>query len=78
MPQKQMQSSKSPAENQPLDEPGIASSGLGAPPVSHGKLINPVLPEDDLTVEEAVEQGMDDAEEDSATKASRSDTSAQG
>jgi hypothetical protein len=70
MTKKIMQSPRSPADdNQPVDEPNIVGSGLGAPPVSHGKMINPVLPDDEETTQNAVEQGVEDAEDDSAAEA---------
>jgi hypothetical protein len=47
--------------NDPADEPGISSSGMGAPPVSRGKKIPALLPHDDLTTERSVERGADDA-----------------
>ena len=75
MAKKTMQSPRSPADdNQAVDEPNIVASGLGAPPVSHGKLINPVLPDDEETTENAVEQGIEDAEDDSAAEAKKTRT----
>ena len=58
----------------PADEPGITSSGLGAPPVSSGKKIINRLPDDDATTENTVEQGVADAENDSADKAAKEST----
>jgi hypothetical protein len=60
-------------KNKPLpsaaaDEPNILSSGMGAPPVSRGHHVENHLPEDDLTTERSVEQGMEDAEDDSSAQ----------
>jgi hypothetical protein len=62
----------------PSDEPNISGSGMGAPPVSHGNKIEPVLPEDEQDVgEEMIERRMDDADDDlrheSDRKANRED-----
>jgi len=53
------------------DEPNLTSSGMGAPPVSHGKKIEPVLPDDDLDTERLTEQRLDDADDDLRTQARR-------
>jgi hypothetical protein len=53
------------------DEPNIISSGMGAPPVSHGKKIEPVLPDDDLDTQRLTEQRLDDADDDLRTQARR-------
>jgi hypothetical protein len=55
-------SSKPPVE--PADEPNIAPSGMGAPPVSHGHKIEPVLPDDDQNTEFLTRQALEDAEDD--------------
>ena len=64
--------------NEPADDPGISSSGMGAPPVSRGKKIPAVLPHDDLTTENAVEHGADDAEEDSMEQAEKTRIRSEG
>ena len=46
-------------------------SGMGAPPVSHGKEVLRILPDDDLDEERMAEQGVDDAETDSMREAQR-------
>ena len=46
------------------DDPGIAPSGMGAPPVSVGYKIEPLLPDDDLDVEKMAEESSEAAEED--------------
>lgn len=56
----------------PSDEPNISGSGMGAPPVSHGEKIEPVLPEDEQDVgEEMIESRMDDADDDLRHEANR-------
>ena len=64
--------------NEPADDLGISSSGMGALPVSRGKKIPAMLPHDDLTTERAVERGADDAEEDSMEQAERTRTRSEG
>ena len=53
------------------DEPNILSSGMGAPPVSHGHEVERILPDDDLDQERMTEQGVEDAETDSMEQARR-------
>ncbi|HEY5296490.1 MAG TPA: hypothetical protein VIK59_01045 [Verrucomicrobiae bacterium] len=74
------QKSKRPAtrSNAPADEPNILSSGMGAPPVSHGKKVENILPHDDLTTERSVEDGVEDAEEDSMKQAEKYGTRSEG
>ena len=57
--------------SQANDEPNIMPSGMGAPPVSHGKEVPRILPDDDLDEERMAEQGVDDAETDSMREAQR-------
>ena len=56
----------------PSDEPNLSGSGMGAPPVSHGEKIEPVLPEDEQDVsEEMIESRMDDADDELRHEADR-------
>jgi hypothetical protein len=57
-----------PVPTEAADEPNILSSGMGAPPVSRGHHVENHLPEDDLTTERSVEQGIEDAEDDSSAQ----------
>jgi len=51
---------------------------MGAPPVSHGKKVENILPHDDLTTERSVEDGVEDAEEDSMKQAEKYGTRSEG
>jgi hypothetical protein len=57
-----------PLPSEAVDEPNILSSGMGAPPVSRGHHVHNHLPEDDLTTERSVAQGVEDAEDDSGAQ----------
>ena len=46
------------------DEPNILSSGMGSPPVSHGKKTEAILPDDDQNTQFLTQQRLADAEED--------------
>jgi len=53
------------------DDTGITPSGMGAPPTSRGQRIEPLLPTDDETESQTVQEGVDEAEHDSMLQAAR-------
>jgi len=60
--------------NAAVDDPGITSSGFGAPPVSHGRRVPKRLPTDDETEARTVEEGVNEAEHDEMLQASKHPT----
>jgi hypothetical protein len=52
-----------------MDDTGIAASGMGAPPTSTGRRIEPQLPTDDETAIQTVQEGLDEAEHDEMVQA---------
>ncbi|HEU6447900.1 MAG TPA: hypothetical protein VFV23_05640 [Verrucomicrobiae bacterium] len=62
------------AADAPADDEGITASGMGAPPVSHGKKIEPQLPHDDEVEARTVEEGIDEAEHSEMLEASKHPT----
>jgi hypothetical protein len=61
-----------------VDDTGIAPSGMGAPPTSTGKRIEPQLPTDDETEIQTVQEGLDEAEHDKMVQAAKTHTKNQG
>jgi hypothetical protein len=61
-----------------VDDTGIMPSGMGAPPTSRGRKIEPQLPTDDETEAKMVEQGVDEAEHDEMLQAARTRTRSEG
>lgn len=57
-----------------VDEPDIPPSGMGAPPTSHGRRVEPQLPKDDRYEEEMAQEGVDDAQHDQMLEASKHPT----
>lgn len=66
------------SEDKPVDENEIIGSGMGAPPVSHGKKIEPQLPHDDEVEAQTVEEGVDEAEHDQMLEAAKHPTRSEG
>ena len=62
----------------PVDETGITSSGMGAPPTSTGWKVKAHLPEDDETEIRTVQQGVDEAEHDEMLQAAKTRTKSEG
>lgn len=62
----------------PSDDPGIVSSGMGSPPVSHGTQTENLLPDDDRLTERTVEEGVEEAEHDEMVEAARTGTRCEG
>ena len=62
------------AADAPSDDPGIQPSGMGAPPVSHGRKIEPQLPHDDEVEARTVEEGIDEDEHSEMLEASKHPT----
>jgi hypothetical protein len=60
--------------NNAVDENEITGRGMGAPPVSRGKKIEPQLPDDDLDEERTVQEGVDEAEHSEMLEASKHPT----
>jgi hypothetical protein len=54
-----------------VDDTGIAPSGMGSPPVSKGRKIEPQLPTDDETEAQTVQEGLDEAEHDEMLQAAK-------
>jgi hypothetical protein len=61
-----------------VDDTGITPSGMGAPPTSTGKRIEPQLPTDDQTEIQMVQEGLDEAEHDEMLQAAKTRTKNQG
>lgn len=61
-----------------MDDAGITPSGMGAPPVSTGKRIEPQLPTDDETEVQTVQEGLDEAEHDEMVQAAKKRTKNEG
>lgn len=61
-----------------IDETGIVPSGMGAPPTSQGKKIEPQLPTDDETAAQTVQEGLDEAEHDEMLQAAKTRTKNEG
>lgn len=56
------------------DEPNITGSGMGAPPMSHGRQTKNRLPTDDEDEERTVQEGIDEAEHGEMLEASKHPT----
>ena len=63
-----------PGSEEPADEPNIPGSGMGAPPTSQGRKIEPQLPHDDEVEAETVAEGMEEAEHSEMLEASKHPT----
>lgn len=61
-----------------IDDTGIVPSGMGAPPTSTGKRIEPQLPTDDETEIQTVQEGLDEAEHDEMVQAAKTRTKNEG
>jgi hypothetical protein len=61
-----------------VDDTGIVASGMGAPPTSTGRKIKPLLPTDDETEIQTVQEGLDEAEHDEMLQAARTRTKSEG
>lgn len=57
-----------------VDDTGITPSGMGAPPTSKGRKIEPQLPTDDETETKTVQEGLDEAEHDQMLQAAKTRT----
>ncbi|HXF10135.1 MAG TPA: hypothetical protein VN625_05070 [Desulfuromonadaceae bacterium] len=66
------------AADAPDDDQGIMASGMGAPPTSRGKKIEPQLPDDDQDEARLVEEGVDEAGHDQMLEASKRHTRSEG
>jgi hypothetical protein len=61
-----------------VDDTGITSSGMGAPPTSTGKQVKPQLPTDDQIEIQTVQEGLDEAEHDEMLQAAKTRTKSEG
>lgn len=64
--------------DQSVDENEITGSGMGAPPVSRGRKIEPQLPHDDEVEERTVEEGVEEAGHDEMLEAAKHPTRSEG
>lgn len=55
-----------------VDDVGVTPSGMGAPPTSRGGRVEPLLPTDDETEIQTVQEGVDEAEHDIMLLAAKS------
>jgi hypothetical protein len=60
------------------DEQDITPSGMGAPPTSHGKHTPALLPDDDQTETQTVQEGIDEAAHHQMLQASKTRTRSEG
>jgi hypothetical protein len=60
------------------DDTGMASSGMGAPPTSTGRRVEPQLPTDDETEIQTVQEGVNEAEHDEMVQAAKTRTKNEG
>jgi len=60
------------------DDTGITPSGMGSPPTSTGRKIEPQLPTDDETEAQTVQEGLDEAEHDEMVQAAKKRTKSEG
>lgn len=60
-----------PSGDTAVDDTGIMPGGMGYPPVSTGHKIEPILPTDDQTEIETVQEGLDEADHDEMLQAAK-------